>query len=89
MSAYEDLVERAARKAIVGQMHGGKPLWVLLADCNKTAEDLHGPIRAAMAEILRTLQEATPEMATPELAVEYGEAWLAMLRASPLVPPEA
>lgn len=104
MSGYEELVERAARRAICAPMANGYPLWVFLADSNKTAVDLHGPIRAALSEVIRTLETVTPEMQIAgdnadvlSWSSEEGEGldsmdweagWLAMLRASPLMPPK-
>jgi hypothetical protein len=98
-SAYEELVERATRKAICEQMPNGKPLWVLLADNGKTAVDLHAPIRAALAEALHTLKTVTPEMEAngndvpgtgwpdePGGFPDVTQVYLAMLSASPLTP---
>lgn len=47
-------------------------------------------MRAVLAEVLRTLETVTPEMwdALPPRALDFDEAYLAMLRASPLAPPK-
>lgn len=81
MSAYEELVGRCVNaQPFLGQP-GYDP-----ADDN---------MRAVLAEVLRTLETVTPEMAdafmkSPIEASKspYGSRyWLAMLRASPLTPP--
>lgn len=77
MSAYEELIERCEKIVTEGYDTG--------------AFDSLGydaATRAILAEVLRTL-----EIVTPEMARAHGEAepnsraeWLAALRASPLVP---
>lgn len=73
MSDYEELVERCAHK--VTHHH---------------ADTSEGFARLVLAEVLRTLETMTPEMwdALPPRALDFDEAYLAMLRASPLAPPK-
>lgn len=92
-TAYKELVERAGRAAICSQMPNGAPLWVLLADNDKTLTDVLPCIRAAFAVVLRTLETVTPAMEQAWLeetsdSQEPGPEWRAMLRASPLAPPK-
>jgi len=72
-------------------MPNGRPLWVLLANNDVTLTDLLPSIRAALAEVFRTLENVTPEMKAAWWKTSAGhdleEEWLVMLRASPPAPP--
>ena len=54
-------LEQCARMAVMGLMTNGKPLWVLLADNNKTAEDMHDPIRRALESTIMERDDALEE----------------------------
>lgn len=76
MSAYEELVERVAR--------AGRPKAIL--DVGDHCRDL---ARAQIAEVFRTLETVTPEMAFEGLGeTSCNHMFRAMLRASPLAPPQ-
>src|SRR6185312_2611736 len=96
MSAFEELVERCARK--ICETRGKKPddpRWVRYPGPTVEGKAWHehiGDARAALAESFRTLENVTPEMIAYQLRRGLPETWarrdyLAALRASPLAAP--
>jgi hypothetical protein len=81
MSAYEELVERCVRAT--WDAKDARP-------ARFSAAARRHDTRVILAEVLRTLETVTPEMwdALPPRALDFDEAYLAMLRASPITPPK-
>jgi hypothetical protein len=90
MSAYEELLERCATAYdnVLWGVFDGTP--------GGTRKMQLAASRAFLAEVRRTLETATPEMAdaafdsifTADSEDDPVEMWLAMLHASPLEPPK-
>ena len=56
--------------------------------CLRWDEDMRPQLRGVLAEVLRTLETATPEIIPPHwmIAGDLDKVWSLMLRASPLAP---
>lgn len=91
MSAYEELVERCGRAIMVRELRP-HTAWSVIDDKWREparAEKYKLLARDVLAEVLRTLSTVTPEVPEPSTeAIDMGDLWLAMLRASPLTPPK-